>query len=57
MSRRRLLLAEDHALVGEGLRVLRRVREAGGRTAQIARYILSLDEQAMAEHDGYAVGA
>jgi HEAT repeat protein len=41
----------------EGLQVLRRVREAGGRAAHIARYILSLDEQAMAEYDGYAVGA
>jgi hypothetical protein len=42
---------------GEGLRTLRRVREAGGGTADIARYILALDEQAMTEYDGYAVGA
>ena len=42
---------------GEGLKTLRRVREAGGQPADIARYILSLDEQAMTEYDGYAVGA
>jgi HEAT repeat protein len=42
---------------GEGLRALRRVREEGGGTADIARYILALDEQAMTEYDGYGVSA
>ncbi len=41
----------------EGTRALRRVREVGGRTSDIARYILSLDDDAMTEYDGYAVGA